>query len=484
MIKLIKNEFIKILHKKSTWISFIIFLGFILLINFVYTIDLTNFNYSSIEIDRTLNDYQTSIDTLDKISPYYNETYADYLAEIDTYTLLQKYHDSEWKYNLITSEYSNYRNEYYSAKYVTKNKIDIDLYERKSNNIEKVLEQDNWQEYVNMQIVEIKQLLDKQTSALKTTINEKEIESINREIEYNNYLLYLLQYRLDNNVNYDKSYLDDAINSATIYKREIINTDTSNLTNDENKAYEQTNELLLKAEYALEHKEDVNSYHSLKYMVEYYFDEFSFLIIVFIILISAAIVSDEYSKGTIKSLLITPYSRYRIIIAKFITSIIYMLLLITLLFIYELIIGGLIYGFDSLSLPVLVYNFTSQSLATSNVFSYWLISLAAIIPFYLMILLIAFTLSTVLTNTGGAITITFLTYLGSSIINAIAETYNIWIFRYIISLNWNFNQYLFCNTPTYSHITLPFSIIIYIIYFVILLGISIIVFKKRDIKNI
>lgn len=55
---------------------------------------------------------------------------------------------------------------------------------------------------------------------------------------------------------------------------------------------------------------------------------------------------------------------------------------------------------------------------------------------------------------------------------------------YFVTPNWDLNIYAFGKMPPTPELSLPFSICICVIYFAILLWSSILVFKKRDIKNI
>ena len=73
--------------------------------------------------------------------------------------------------------------------------------------------------------------------------------------------------------------------------------------------------------YILENKEDINNTSDLRFILTNFYSEYLFLILVFGVMIAGAIVSEEYSKGTIKSLLITPYKRSKILLSKFITVI-------------------------------------------------------------------------------------------------------------------------------------------------------------------
>ena len=77
-------------------------------------------------------------------------------------------------------------------------------------------------------------------------------------------------------------------------------------------------------------------------------------IIITIVLIAGAIVSDEFNKGTIKLLLVRPFNRAKILLAKFITVLITVLFVMILTVILQFIVGGIFFGFESLSIPAVV----------------------------------------------------------------------------------------------------------------------------------
>ena len=59
-----------------------------------------------------------------------------------------------------------------------------------------------------------------------------------------------------------------------------------------------------------------------KGMLENFFNEYGIFIIVVIVMIAGTIVSEEFNKGTIKLLLVKPYSRLKILLSKYITTLI------------------------------------------------------------------------------------------------------------------------------------------------------------------
>ena len=104
-------------------------------------------------------------------------------------------------------------------------------------------------------------------------------------------------------------------------------------------------------------------------------------------------------------------------------------------------------------------------------------------PQILLLVTLAFAVSTIVGNTAFAIVITFAGVIGSSIINMFASAYKIKILNYFVTTNWDFNYYLFGGISPYGT-SLVHAIIVCIVYFLIMVITSFIVFNKKNIKNI
>ncbi|WP_430534688.1 ABC transporter permease subunit [Listeria rocourtiae] len=81
-----------------------------------------------------------------------------------------------------------------------------------------------------------------------------------------------------------------------------------------------------------------------------------FLVALFSIVLASAVVSSEFSYGTIKLLLIRPYQRWQILLSKYIVVLMYAIILTLFTVIMSYIIGGILTSFGSLT----------QDISTSN----------------------------------------------------------------------------------------------------------------------
>ncbi len=460
MINLIKNEIYKILHKKGTYVVLIITALFITLVSYLISHEETYYTEAS-----TYYDLDTGNATENKINKEMNE-------------LSQKYNNKTWQYYVMDDAYGVVSN-YYSAK--DNDYLDSNI-EKEYKTVKEALESDNWKYFVNINLDNLKEELKNYEESLKNATSDKEKRELETQIYATNVGIEMDEYRLKENIKYGNDYLNNAIKDITHSASSVKNYETT--TNKETKTdLEETVKNYYKSRYILENKEDINNAGDLRFILTNFYGEYIFLILVFGVMISGAIVSEEYNKGTIKSLLTTPYKRSTILLSKFITVILLTILFIIIAYLMQIVIGGLFLGFDSLSNHVVEYNLKAKSLEEMSLFKYVLIYSIANLPQILLLITLAFAASTIIGNTALAIVITFAGVIGSSIINMFATMYKIEILKYFVTTNWDFNVYLFGGTSPYGT-SLTHAIIVCIVYFLIMVITSFVVFNKKNIKNI
>ena len=291
--------------------------------------------------------------------------------------------------------------------------------------------------------------------------------------------------RLKYDIAYGKNYKNEAL-STYLQSKLTLNEleNTNNKTYEEEKQYQTAKEDEAKSKYAIEQEKDIyNESNSRSFLLDV-FSKYELFIIITIVLIAGAIVSDEFNKGTIKLLLVRPYSRAKILIAKFITIIITILFIMATTVVLQFIVGGIVFGFDSLKIPAVIYNHNTGKLIEMGILKNIIITGIGKLPKYVLLGTLAFSLSTIFNNTPVAITITLMGYMASSIINQFAYYYDIKWLKYFVTPNWDFTQYFYGKLPLLKGLTVPFSIAICIIYFAIMLIVSFTIFRKRNIKNV
>jgi ABC-2 type transport system permease protein len=188
---------------------------------------------------------------------------------------------------------------------------------------------------------------------------------------------------------------------------------------------------------------------------------------IFCLVIAGDIVSNEFSRGTIKLLLIRPIKRRTILLSKYVTVIVWALLLTTAHFLFSSLLG-ILWFYDSFF--ELTMNF-------------FVVAGAYVLRFIEMILIcsLAFTLSVITRSSSFAIGLTiFLTFSSNTLMILLNERGMEWG-KYFLLANTDLQQYFFA-TPPFEGMTFGFSIIVNVIYLAVFSLASVFVFNKRDVE--
>lgn len=197
----------------------------------------------------------------------------------------------------------------------------------------------------------------------------------------------------------------------------------------------------------------------------------------FTVIVAAGSVASEFSWGTIKLLMIRPATRGKILLSKYLSTIIFALVLLVILLITSMLIGGIVYGFDRLDVPHLAYQdgkVVETAMLTHVLSIYGLSSIQLI-----MLVTFAFMISTVFRSSSLAIGLAiFLMFMGAQVTFIIAQKFD-WA-KYILFANVDLTQYI-DGVPMVKGMTMSFSIMMLVIYFIVFNVLSWFIFRKRDI---
>lgn len=488
MIKLIKNELFKIFHKKSIYVLAGIMLAFVILNNIVYKVFYDdNSNY----ISQTLNDssweidyYSEELKNLDINKESDKEEYISCKTSYDIAVLHSSYQIGTWQYNIIDTRLYDiiYNINYYT--YIEKNDKILKEYQDKYDYYINSFENNNFKVFIKEELDSTQKEIDTLEKEKKTITSTKRL----KEIEDSLNILYIkkemINYRISNDVPYSNSYLNTAIEDYIDTYTYLNSTTVDSLSYNEKIEYNNNLSKNATSKYIIDNKIDLNQENTVRNNLQCIFNSYEILIVILIIIISGTIISNEFNKGTIKNLLIRPYKRSTIFISKYISSFIILILSIIYLVFLELIVGGILFGLDSLNIPIVVYNFTTSSLVEYNIFTYLGILILAKMPLLILIMTLSITLSTITLNSPISIAVPILGYTFSGIIGSLAMSFDLKWMKYFPTMNWDLTEYLFGGLPAFQYTSLSHAIIISIIYFAIMFTLSIIVFNKKNIKNI
>lgn len=491
MTNLIKNELYKVFKRKSIYILLSIMLCIITLNTFLtkkYSIE--DPVSTSAEEKYELQELKRTIDSYDKNSPGEKEEYYNALSNIELYELTDKYKEP-WKKILIRENLRDTIHSMNNAKYIEKDIEAYNEYKKEYDKFLKELDSNSWKYFVNK---EIKTTTDEIYSLEKEREKAKNKELYNSRIKEKKNKLEKLKLRLEKDIPYDNNYLNNALEdykqapqTYKEFKESIIKNTSEFNIKEEYQIKRQYIEYMknnANNKYIIDNKVDINSPKTTRnLLINTLSDNFLFIMII-IAAGAGSIVSTEFDKGTIKLLLIRPYSRNKILLSKYIVSMFMIIFAILSAFIMQLIIGGIFFGFSSLNIPVVIYNFVQNKVMHINLFKYIFDNVLAVLPEFILLATLAFAISTITNVSTLGVALPIVGVGAADIINLIAINRNIIPLKYFVTLNWNFTNYLYGGVNSFPTLSIPFSILICAIYFLIMIITAFIVFNKRNIKNI
>ena len=337
MINLIRNELYKIFHKKGIYISLLVVTAFVFLTNFIYNLDLLNGDTVA-----SFNSYvdTTYLEELEEAGDTKSDEYISAKATSLTSEYFNNFEKDSWqRYAFNVYNGSNYYNELsdinYRIVYYEKAKKEKESFEEK-------LKKMSWQDYVKEEKEELEESLkNNQDTAYLTS----QIEGIDLRLKYN--------------VDFSNNNRNQYINTYVANRSYILGQEGNDKLDDDAKEELERSEAENKEIiYRFENNIKDYSSNSNNGIIENFYNEYFLMILIIIIIVSGSIVSEEFSKGTIKLLLVKPYSRTKILLSKYITSLLMIVFAIVFILLAQLIIGGIFFGYDTLTIPKIVYNFS------------------------------------------------------------------------------------------------------------------------------
>ena len=487
MSNLIKNELTKIFKKKTIYITMILIFLLMIFINCINKYSNSSSYSAYMYSESYINSIKEELSNLNPEKPSDVTLYINLKSELDLSNLMEKYKDSDWKLSIINDRISPYITEINTYTYgAEKSEEQARKATEEMENIIAKLDENDWKYFANEDLQNANNKIEELNKQKAQTQDTEIIKGLNNEIENAKVEKEIAEYRLEKNIPYGVDYLNIALTRYQTSSGTLISYDLENkeLDFEEQKEYNDALTTKEESKYIIETGTDINKSDSLKGSLQYFYSQYGVFIIVVIIMIAGTIVSEEFNKGTIKLLLVKPYTRTQILLSKFLTVLIISAFVIVSTILIQILVGGILFGFESLFEPVVVYNLSTNAIQEINIFAYLGIQTLTQLPIIILLATLAFAISTIFSNSALAITVSLLGYMGASIINQLAIAYNLTFMKYFVTMNWDLSQYLFGGLPYMEGMNLITSIIICVVYLLIMLIPTFIIFKKRNIKNI
>ena len=484
---LVKNELIKIFKKKTIYITMVVIFLLLIFMNcmFKYANSGSEYDYYLYN-ENYINSLRGELETLNPEKSSDVTTYINLLSEIQLSEMMEQHKDAEWKLAIINERIAPYITERNTYQYgAEKDETQVEAVNQEINDLLAKLDENDWKYFAREDLAKAEQEIEELNAQKEQTEDKAVLENIETELNNAQMEKEIAEIRLNKDIPYGTNYLNRAISTL-----QTANTNLANFKNIEELTYEQKLEYnsyledQAESRYILETGRDIHNTNTLKGILENFYSQFGIFLIVVVVMIAGTIVSEEFNKGTIKLLLVKPYTRNKILMAKAITTLIMIIFIIVVTLVMQILIGGIIFGFGSLSEPVVAYNFNTNTMEEMNIFANLGVQTLTQLPMIILLATLAFAISTLFTNSTLAITISLLGFMSASIINQLAIGYDLQFMKYFVTMNWDLSIYANGALPYIEGMSMTMSIIICVVYFLIMMIPTFIVFKKRNIKNI
>ena len=484
---LVKNELVKIFKKKTIYITMVVIFLLLIFMNcmFKYANGGSKYDYYLYN-ENYINSLRSELETLNPEKTSDVTVYIDLLSEIQLSEMMEQHKDAEWKLAIIDERIAPYITERNTYQYgAEKDETQVEAVNQEINDLLAKLDEGDWKYFAREDLAKAEQQIEQLNAQKEQTEDKAVLENIETELDNAQMEKEIAEIRLNKEIPYGTDYLNRAISNLQTANTSLANfKNIEELTYQEKLEYNSYLEDQAESRYILETGKDIYNTNSLKGILENFYSQFGIFLIVVVVMIAGTIVSEEFNKGTIKLLLVKPYTRNKILMAKAITTLIMIIFIIVVTLVMQILIGGIIFGFDSLSEPVVAYNFNTNTMEEMNIFANLGVQTLTQLPMIILLATLAFAISTLFTNSTLAITISLLGFMSASIINQLAIGYDLQFMKYFVTMNWDLSIYANGALPYMEGMSMTLSIIICVIYFLIMMIPTFVVFKKRNIKNI
>jgi ABC-2 type transport system permease protein len=201
------------------------------------------------------------------------------------------------------------------------------------------------------------------------------------------------------------------------------------------------------------------------------------VITIFTIIIAGDSLAGEFSSGTIKLLLIRPASRVKILVSKYISFLMFGMLLLLTLFVLSIVVNGILYGFGYMDLPLISMTAEGEIVERNMVLNLWKTYMLNGIS-TVMYVTMAFTISSAFRSSAMAIGFSIGALFAGNIVLEALQRFD-WS-KYLLFANTDLTQYL-NGHPFQEGMTMSFSIGVLVVYFLVFNLVSWLLFTRRDV---
>lgn len=206
------------------------------------------------------------------------------------------------------------------------------------------------------------------------------------------------------------------------------------------------------------------------------------LIVIMVVVISSSLMSREHQQGTIKLLLIRPASRIKIFFSKWFLAVVTSIIFVVFLYGVTAVIGFFTTKMNPTN-QFIYSNADKGKLVLTDFWPFLFKTMAHDIIYVMIFATIAYCLSVLFRNTALSLGITLGLVFFSGLITAFVAGKTDLV-KYIWPANWSLNQYMYRgSTPPIDDMTYWFSFSYNIIALFVIILVTALIFKRRDVAN-
>ncbi|RIX53090.1 ABC transporter permease [Paenibacillus nanensis] len=206
------------------------------------------------------------------------------------------------------------------------------------------------------------------------------------------------------------------------------------------------------------------------------------IVTIFAVVVASSSVAEEFSTGTIKLLLIRPWSRSKILLSKYISSLLFAFFMTVIFLLALLLVNWLLFdAFSGGNSQQAAMLFTE--LGGHSFFEYIMRYFGLTFLNTVMTVTISFMLSTIFRSNILAIGLAlFIEIVVNNALQLLALIPNKWV-DYLLFVHLNLTKYAGSNVSTEDGMTLGFSLSVLAVYYVLFIALTWYIFNKRDVAS-
>lgn len=206
-----------------------------------------------------------------------------------------------------------------------------------------------------------------------------------------------------------------------------------------------------------------------------------------VMVIAADLVSGEHTSGTIKLLLTRPVQRWKILLSKLITLILFTSIIVIATGLLAYLISGAVFGYGGWDMPVF---FGFQLSGTEVDFSlvrpveqwlYLIMQFGLVWYSALTVALMTLMVSVIFRSTAAGMGIMLAVLISGTILSNMVSSWE--TAKYLFMVNLELTDYLAGSLPPIKGMDLPFSLAVLTVWSLVSVLVSFVVFTKKDVLN-